>query len=320
MEPKAVPAAPPPAVRHHDQPLPLALRALINLPWPLKQWIAAEPRRWRALAGVCRRVGWNATRLGWHTAKNGPYRGLHLRATHVNHLRVPMGLYELWVSQWLACLLSDDRWKCRAKDVWDIGANVGIVSLLCARHGATRVVAFEPGEVNDGRLEAQANPLVAAGIEVISTAVSDVDGATELLAGDAGAEGQITSRGVQLWHDPHQVARVVTVKTIRLDSLLGEGRPGPGLLKIDVEGAEVLVLAGAHPLLRYPRPAIVLEVHNQDAYRACVDLLKAAGYAVREIVGRHLRDLYDEAISYGHLLAMPAEVEWPAERLRCLAF
>jgi FkbM family methyltransferase len=290
---------------------------LVNLPWPVKQWIAAEPRRWRALAGVCRRVGWNATRLGWHTSKNGPYRGLHLRATHVNDLWVPMGLYELWVSQWLVCLLSDDRWKCQGKDVWDIGANVGIVSLLCARHAATRVVAFEPAGVNVARLEdhRQANPQVAARIEVIPAAVSDVDGEAELLAGHANAEGQITSRGVQLWHDPHRGTRAVTVKTIRLDSLLGEGRPGPGLLKIDVEGAEVLVLAGSHHLLRQFRPAIVLEVHNQDACRACVDLLKAAGYTVREIVGRYLRDLSDEAISYGHLLAMPAEVEWPAERL-----
>jgi FkbM family methyltransferase len=312
----------PPVVPHHDQHLPLALHALINLPWPLKQWIAAEPRRWRVLAGVCRRAGWNATRLGWHTAKNGPYRGLHLRATHVNHLWVPMGLYELWVSQWLVRLLSDDRWKCRRKDVWDIGANVGTVSLLCARHGATRVVAFEPGEVNVARLEEhrQANPLVAARIEVIPAAVSDADGEAELIAGHDGVEGQIASRGVKLWHDPHQSARAVTVKTIRLDSQLGEGRPGPGLLKIDVEGAEGLVLAGAHNLLRHSRPAVVLEVHNQEAYRACVDLLKAAGYAVRKIVGRHLHDLNDEAISYGHLLAMPAEVEWPAERLRCLAF
>jgi FkbM family methyltransferase len=233
-----------------------------------------------------------------------------------------MGLYELWVSQWLVCLLSDDRWKCQGKDVWDIGANVGIVSLLCARHGATRVVAFEPAGVNVARLEdhRQANPHLALRIEVIPAAVSDVDGEAELLAGDAAAEGQIISRGVQLWLDPYRGARAVTVKTIRLDSVLGEGRPGPGLLKIDVEGAEVLVLASAKRLLRDSRPAIVLEVHNQDACRGCLDLLHAAGYAVRQIVGRHIRDLSDEAIYYGHLLAMPAEVEWPTERLRCLAF
>jgi hypothetical protein len=105
----------------------------------------------------------------------------------------------------------------------------------------------------------------------------------------------------------------VTVKTIRLDSLLGDNRPG--LPKADTEGAEVPVLAGAHHLLRLTRRAVVLEVHNQDACRACVDLLKVAGYMVREIAGRHLRDLNDEAITYGHPLAM-----WPAERLRCFAF
>jgi FkbM family methyltransferase len=235
---------------------------------------------------------------------------------------MPLELYEPWVSRWLVRLLSDDRWKCRGKDVWDIGANVGIVTLLCARHGATRVVAFEPGDANVARLEdhRRANPLVAAPIEVIPFAVSDVDGDAELLVGDAGAEAQITGRGVQLWHDPHHGARAVTVKTIRLDSLLGGVRPGPGLLKIDVEGAEVLVLAGAQRLLRHSRPTIMLEVRNQDACRGCVDLLHAAGYAVRQIVGRHLFDLSDDAISYGHLLAMPAEVEWPDERLRCLEF
>jgi hypothetical protein len=45
-----------------------------------------------------------------------------------------------------------------------------------------------------------------------------------------------------------------------------------------------------------------------------------AGYTVHEIDGRYLSDLNDEAISHGHLLAIPAEVEWPAERLRCLEF
>jgi len=116
----------------------------------------------------------------------------------------------------------------------------------------------------------------------------------------ASCSQQITSRGVQLWHDPHQGVRALTVKTIRLDSLFGEGRPGPGLLKIDFEGAEVFVLADSHHLLRHSRPAIVLEVPNQDAYRACVDRLKAVGYAVRQIVGRHLRDLNDEGRSYRH--------------------
>jgi hypothetical protein len=80
------------------------------------------------------------------------------------------------------------------------------------------------------------------------------------------------------------------VKTVCLDSMLDTGRPAPGLLKIDVGGAEVLV---------------------SDARRGCVAVLNAAGCTVRQIVRRHLRDLSDGAISYGYLLAMPAVVDWP---------
>jgi hypothetical protein len=112
----------------------------------------------------------------------------------------------------------------------------------------------------------------------------------------------------------------VTVKTIRLDSLLCEGRPGPGLLMIYVKRAGGFVLAWAHHLLRHLHPAVLLEVHNQDVYRACVAPLKAAGYAVRQIVAKHPRHPNDEGGSYGHLLATPAEAEWSTERLRCLGF
>ena len=58
------------------------------------------------------------------------------------------------------------------------------------------------------------------------------------------------------------------------------------------------MLAGGHYLLQHVRPAIVLEIHNQDAYRACVDLLKGSGYTIRKISGRHLRVLDAEAAAY----------------------
>jgi FkbM family methyltransferase len=193
--------------------------------------------------------------------------------------------------------------------VWDVGANVGAVSLLCARQGAARVLAFEPADANLVRLEEHrwANPGVASLIEVIPVAVSDADGETELLVGDAGAEAQIVGQGMHLWHDSKDGARAITVRTILLDSLLNDSRPGPAILKIDVEGAEELVLNGARRVLRQCRPAVVLEVHTVSAYRRCTEVLKQAGYNIRQIVGRRLRESGDEAIAYGHVLALHAE-------------
>lgn len=285
--------------------LPRALRAVVDLPWPVKRWLAREPRRWRLFSGVCRRLGWTASSLGWHTATNGPYRGIHVRATHVNQLWMPMGLYEPEISRWLVRLLREDRWGATGAEVWDIGANVGLVSLLCARHGAPRVLAFEPAAVNLARLRDHCggNADLTGRIRVVEAAVSDLDGEVRLVSGDAAAEAQIVTAGVELWdHAPGSTSTRV-VKTVRLDSVLAETGSGPAILKIDVEGAEALVLAGARGTLARRRPAIVLEVHNRTACRACVALLSEAGYTVRRIVGSELLDVAGEGIAYGHLLA-----------------
>src|ERR1700736_2239403 len=124
--------------------LPFALASLVSLPFPLKRRILTTPSLWRFYRGICRRLGWNERRLGWYAANNGPYSGIHLHATHLNLLWLPMGGYEPWVSQWLVKLLTEEKWGCRGKDVWDVGAYRGYLSLLCASHGQGHVVSFEP--------------------------------------------------------------------------------------------------------------------------------------------------------------------------------
>jgi FkbM family methyltransferase len=44
-------------------------------------------------------------------------------------------------------------------------------------------------------------------------------------------------------HYAYRMAETITCKTATIDSLIGEGLPAPHLMKIDVEGAEHLVLA-----------------------------------------------------------------------------
>ena len=56
----------------------------------------------------------------------------------------------------------------------------------------------------------------------------------------------------------------IEVETVTLDSLVDAGFPPPDMIKVDVEGAESLVLAGAMGVLRKYRPVLLVELHNPD--------------------------------------------------------
>ena len=54
--------------------------------------------------------------------------------------------------------------------------------------------------------------------------------------------------------------------------------PLPQVVKIDIEGGEVLALPGMRRLLREDCPLVFLELHGPEAARVAWDELTAAGY------------------------------------------
>jgi len=284
--------------------LPWLLACLTAIPWPAKRWIAERPLAWRYYAAACRRAGWNGGLLGWHTPRNGPFAGIRTRALHANHLWVPVGVYEVGVSRCLMAVLHERAAGGGGTDVWDVGANHGRLSLLCARHGASRVLAIEPLASNVARLHEYmaANPGVSARIDVLQAAAADEDGEVEFVSNDRdGAVGQIRSREVAGYEyaDATSTARVASW---RLDTLRAS-RPAPALVKIDVEGAEVLVLRGAARLLATDRPIVLVEIHNADAGRASLELLRHAGYRCERLDAAGRPVPVGDGIDYGHVLA-----------------
>jgi hypothetical protein len=69
------------------------------------------------------------------------------------------------------------------------------------------------------------------------------------------------------------------VRLVRLDDLPHR----PGVLKIDVEGHEASVLAGAAVLLTETRPIVFLSTHGEDREVACRALLGAHGYSLERL-------------------------------------
>jgi methyltransferase FkbM-like protein len=60
----------------------------------------------------------------------------------------------------------------------------------------------------------------------------------------------------------------------------------PDVIKMDVEGAEVLVLQGATRALSEYHPSLFVEIHGTEQHRDCHDFLTSKGYRLKEAYGR----------------------------------
>lgn len=140
----------------------------------------------------------------------------------------------------------------------DVGANKGDFSLLAARlvGSAGRVLAVEPEPQNRRWLD-RTIELNGVGdvVSVAEVALDAEDGSATLHLGEMSGWHSLTPGA--------STGGAVTVATRRLDSLLTDhGLDRVDVVKIDVEGAELRVLAGASGLLaRAVPPVLLLDVH-----------------------------------------------------------
>jgi hypothetical protein len=83
-------------------------------------------------------------------------------------------------------------------------------------------------------------------------------------------------------------ARELSVPVTSLDEFIAAGGGVPDILKIDVEGAEEMVLRGAARLLAGRGPALFLSTHGREIHRECCRLLAGQGYRLEPIVGANV--------------------------------
>ena len=122
----------------------------------------------------------------------------------------------------------------------DIGANVGLYSLYLASCGAVHTLAIEPqpGIVERLRFHVSANP--AANVDVRPVAVSDSEGEATLVLNQDDSGGT----HIDKQDGRNGSGERISVRCRPLLSLLSEaGVTAVDALKIDVEGAEDIVLA-----------------------------------------------------------------------------
>lgn len=184
----------------------------------------------------------------------------------------------------------------------DVGANTGFTSMLAARivgSGGT-VVALDPQAECAEAVSAHAALNGFAHVQVIQAAAAQATGEAEIIVVKDSLWTRLASVGE---HELEQ--RRDVVRTVRLDDLVSSGEaPAPDVVKIDVEGAELDVIAGMSDLLRTRRPVVVCEMHGKNA--AFVATMREHGYEVTNLDGV---EPLEEAGPNVHALGTPSNYQ-----------
>ena len=173
-----------------------------------------------------------------------------------------------------------DEFVEKGQVIWDAGANVGVFSLAAAVRGG-KVLAIEAdpwlcsllhetvGHPENGELS----------IDPLCGALSDRPGISRFHIAQRGRSASFIE-GSPGSTQTGGVRKSFLVPTFSMDFLL-EFLPAPSIVKIDVEGAEDMVIAGASDMLDRIRPILLVEVQKRSREKV-LGTLMTHGYRISD--------------------------------------
>lgn len=248
------------------------LRKSVQLvPWRLRERIKYLPLIAPVQRFMVNRLMGNGPFL--HMINAGPAKGLRVSIQMPDDKGMWTGTYEARFAEALAAAVRPGD-KC-----FDIGGYHGFFSGVFALAGASEVHIFEPLPSNVIRIQSlsEANPKLP--LVVHPVAVGAEVGQTGFVIMPEASMGKFSNSSFQ---QQQRGAETIAVRVETLDHLIEtDAVPVPDVVKIDVEGAEAMVLAGGERMLRKRRPQLFIEVHSRELARECDDVLRDYGYGVR---------------------------------------
>ncbi len=218
-------------------------------------------RRTRALAAYGAWQVWERTiRQPW-TVKLTPTRRIRCHphspiASSVLYYRLPDPMEMRFLLRFLG-----------AGDVFvDVGAHLGVYTVLASSVPGVRIVALEPSTSSFGRLRDNID-LNGIGIQVT---------AVQVAAGSRCGQAMLSTGAEAMNTLVYEAGSGETVEVTTVDTLVDElGIPRVAAMKIDVEGLEIDVLDGARATIERDRPALVVEVNDPERVASFAE---ASGY------------------------------------------
>jgi len=185
-----------------------------------------------------------------------------------------LGTYELDLQSSLRSLVKPGMVVC------DVGANIGYITLMLAhlvgKEG--QVFSFEALPSNTFRWQENIalNGLTERA-HLTHAAVADRQAPIHFLVHESGGMGKVIgSAGRQASYREE-----IEVPGISLDDFVFEnGNPPPELIKLDIEGGEVLALPGMQRILSEVGPTLLMELHGQESIQISWEILSTSGYRI----------------------------------------
>jgi FkbM family methyltransferase len=186
--------------------------------------------------------------------------------------------------------------------VVDGGANMGGYSLLASRRAGAegRIFAFEPDPDNFARLLKQIGHLT--NVQPVRKAIAAASGESMLFldsfhAGHTLVDGRVGEHGI-------------SVGITSLDDFVRDyALPGLDVVKLDIEGAELLAIDGMESILRSERrPVILCEVHPPITPEEFISRMNEFRYHTRVLDAKLTGAGHDVPV---HVLSVPMERDVP---------
>lgn len=147
----------------------------------------------------------------------------------------------------------------------DVGAHAGWISLASSRFvgSSGHVVAIEPSPPLASLIRYHCRVNRVRSIAVEEFAVADSSGIADFFVHNQGISAINSLFESSVFREAPSQSRIdkIYVRTRSLDDYCKSRKLIPDLIKIDVEGAELLVIRGASTILSKHKPALILAVH-----------------------------------------------------------
>jgi len=229
----------------------------------------------------------------WHTIVSGPLQGREIFVVpHDGYWQreVVEGNYDQFFFDYLK------RFNLKGKTIFDVGAHIGYHALSFARLVGSegKVYAFEPNPHNIERFQKilTKNKDLEQRIKILDFAISDKNDETIFHFNSNIENGQSSGGYVSGAHTPSTEKeykimgfKQSTVQTVSIDKFCNSlvTYEPPLIIKIDVEGAENLVLEGAADTLRKNKTCVLLEIHSIFNALHASNFFKELGYSLELI-------------------------------------